>query len=201
MDAKRQPVLSVIEGGGQQPPSWREIPSVVIGRSPFDRSRVTSFRIAIHDIQKALDNNRRQPLLDLWTCVVGELPNFSGIERYAQQYADNRSSLSQAHAAFQGLKRPIGDDDRGFDVVAFVTKPTMTFTYSPDFGCMVKPRLIPSDLVHVTYVRLDRVKREPHGRAELAETGTIIHSEFVEADATETLLPIGFEQRYRRRRW
>jgi hypothetical protein len=202
MDAvRRHPVLSVIEGGGQRLPSWREVPSVVLGRSPFDRTKITSFRIATHDIQKALDNYRRQPLLDLWACVVGELPNFAGVERYAQQFADNRSSLSQSHACFQGLKRPIGDDDHGFDVIAFVTKPAMTFTYAPDFGCMIKPKAVPKDLIHVAYVQLDRVRAQSQSRSELADTGTVIHWEFVEADATETLLPIDFQTRYRRRRW
>lgn len=193
--------LKLIEGGGQEPPSWQQVPSIVLGRSPFDRSAITSFRIATQDIQKALDNNRRQPLLDLWACVVGELPGFAGIDRHAEQFSADGSSLSKAVACFQGLKRPIGNDDHGFDVVAFITKPRMTFVYAPDFGCMVKPKRIPDDLVFVTYAQLDRNGSKAYQRPELAATGAVIHWEFIEADPGNLSLPIGFGERYRRRLW
>jgi hypothetical protein len=200
-EQSRRSFLRVVEGGAQTAPSWRQIPSIVIGRSPFDRTAVTSFRVGTQDVQKALANHRKQPLLDLWACVIGELPGFAGVERYLEEFNEARTALSQAHACFQGLKRPIGDDDHGFDVVAFVTKPKMTFSYSPDFGCMIKPKRIPNDLVLVTYAQLDRDCGTANQRPKLSATGMVIHWEFVEADATDLSLPIGFGERYRKRHW
>lgn len=196
--------LRVIEGGGASRPSWQQVPKLVLGRSPFDHSKIVRYRVATDDVQKGLDANRKQPLLDLWAAVVGELPPFPGVTRFKDQFARTATSLAKAHACFRGIKRPVGDDDHGFDVIAFVSKPTQIFAFEPSPSCSIKMRAVPSDLVLVTYVRLDYSNGRPY-RGAASEpppiTGVVVSWEFVEADPDESDLPIGYTERYRQRLW
>jgi hypothetical protein len=194
----------VIEGGAITRPSWQQIPRLVIGRSPLNRSAPVHFRIATDDIRKGLEANRKQPLLDLWTGVVGELPPFPGVDRYRADFLDWRTSLSDAYACFKGLKRPIGEDDHGFDVVAFVCKPLKIFVFEPSMGCLIKPHSVPSDLVLVVYAKLDYNTQRSHRAKPQVGTsvaGVVFGWEFVETDPDGSGLPLGHKQRYRTRLW
>jgi hypothetical protein len=197
------PKLTVIEGGGKKPPSWREVPSRIIGRSPFNKDEITSYRIAVDDIRKGLAANRKQPLLDLWSAGLGELPPFPNIQRYASEFGATRTALIDARACFRGLKRPLGDDDTGYDIVAFVSKPTKIFVFDPTSACLVNIKSVPYDLVFVVYVRLDFPERRTYQRAGNAPafSGMVVSWEFVESDAEDPTLPSGHKDRYRRRLW
>lgn len=110
--------------------------------------------------------------------------------------------IDGAHACFRGIKRPVGDDDQGYDVYAYVTKPRVLFKYAPSMSCVVEPVEIPSDLVCVIYVRMDY----PYGRYSASKKskpisrGIVTHWELVEADQSG-MLPIDHAERYRQKMW
>ncbi len=195
--------FQVIEGGGRKPSAWIEIPQTVLALSPLNNSNPSTFRIAQGGILRALEHGHKQPLLDLWAMVLGQVPpvNNALIKWGTPEVRNRLKSLSSTHASFRGIKRPMGDDDKGFDVYALVTKPEMTFKYVPSMSCVIEPVEIPSDIVCVTYVRMDYPQgRNLSGKQPVLSRGVITHWELVEADETG-LLPIGYHDRYRTRIW
>lgn len=192
--------LTVIEGGGEARPKLLRLPQTVVGPSPFSKSLRGTYRISEAEVRKALSNNRRQPALDLWSMVLGELPPMPNVSRYSATVPMlKQQALPHAHAAFRGVRRPVGDDTRGFDHVVFITKPCVHFIYEPDMVCMVKPQEIPADVVLATYVKLDFPDGRPNSaRSKVAINGIITHWELVESDG---LLPVQSSERYRKRLW
>ncbi|MEC5324760.1 hypothetical protein [Aurantimonas sp. A3-2-R12] len=209
--AERKYRYQVIDGGGLEPPSegskWQTLPQIVPGRSPFDKATLVGYRLGQISIKKALESGRRQPLFDAMCMIVGQPPGVPNISRWTRDDIYRPlTPFAKAHACFRGLKRPIGEDDRGFDTFAFITKPEWTFEAVTNMVCVAEPYRIPPDLVFVTYVRLDQP-----ARAELYEKtrqfrefpvkGMITHWGLVECDPTDPLLPIGHGDRYRRKMW
>lgn len=204
----RRPVenhkLVVIEGGGRKPSAWIEIPKTIICSSPTSRSEAATFRITAAGVRKALEFGHRQPLLDLWSLVLGQIPpvNNAQIKWGNADVQQGLCGIDGAHACFRGIKRPLGDDDQGYDVYAYVSKPSILFKYAPSMSCVVEPVEIPNDLVCVIYVRMDY----PYGRYATSKKttpisrGVVTHWELVEADDTGQL-PIDYRQRYRRKMW
>ena len=196
----------VINGGQERSSSWLTLPSTAIGRSYKDNGILVPYRIAQEDARKALSVGQRQPLLNLWAGVLGELPPVPNAQAKYAHLAGRikRGSLVMANACFRGLKRPVGDDDHGFDVVAFVSKPTMLFTYEPSQVCLIKPIEIPPDIVMVTYVKLDVRGGRTNGRVtepDVPVGGCVIRWRLVESDPANALLPVDYRERYRRHLW
>ncbi|MBB3382399.1 hypothetical protein FHX12_001062 [Rhizobium sp. BK609] len=204
----RRPVenhnLVLINGGGRKPSAWIEVPQTIICPSPENHSEPTTFRIAGANVRKALDAGNRQPLLDLWCLVHGQIPPVNNaLTRWGNSDVPaSLCSMSSAHACFRGIKRPLGDDDQGYDVYAYVTKPGVRFKYAPSMGCVIEAVTVPSDLVCVIYVRMDYPygRHHPSGKSTPMSRGIVTHWEVVEADENG-LLPIDHKQRYRRRLW
>jgi hypothetical protein len=94
----------------------------------------------------------------------------------------------------------MGDDDQGFDVLAYVTKPNVMFAYEPSMSCVIQPRSVADDLVCVTYVRMDYPDGVRRAQSLGLSKGVVTHCEIVEADGTG-YLPVDSEERYRRRVW
>jgi hypothetical protein len=184
-----RPILRLIEGGGERSPSLLEVPSAVIGRSPFDKERLAGFRIATHDVRKALLNNRRQPALDLWSCVIGNAPPQAGVEQLPKGV--QLLGLASATACFR-------------DVFAYVHKPQYTYQYVPSMSRCIIPLKLPVDVVFVTYMKLDYPEGRPYGKDAFRKTpvqGIVTHWDFVEADSLDPTLPTQFGSRYRQRMW
>lgn len=199
-----QPRLQVIQGGGARPAGWLKPPRTVLGRSPFDRTWIMSYRVAEGDTKKQLVAGRRQPLFDLWWQVHGLLPPVPGSNRYENLARRSDVGISRAHACFRGIMRPAGADARGFDFVAFVTKPTVGFQYEPSMSCVIRPFEIATDLVFVTYARLDFPQGRGYGSdiEKMPKTdGVITHWHLVEADPNDPTMPIDHATRFRRRMW
>ncbi len=195
-----RPKLTVIEGGGEARPKLLRLPQTVLGPSPFAPAMRVRYRIAEGDVRRALDNHRRQPALDLWSMVIGQLPPLPGVSRYADLEKElKRQSLENAHAAFRGVRRPVGDDPNGFDHVVFITNPSVHFFYEPDMVCLIKPGEIPDDVVLATYVKLDFPEGRPTAaRQKVSVGGVITHWELIERDGN---LPVRSTERYRRQLW
>jgi hypothetical protein len=197
-----RPALRLIEGGGEKSPSLLEVPSAVIGRSPFDKQRLAGFRIATLDVRKALLSNRRQPALDLWSCVIGNSPPQVGVEPLPN--GTQLLGFANATACFRGVLRPLASDDNGYDVFAYVHKPQYTYRYVPSMSRCIVPHKLPVDVVFVTYMKLDYPEGRPYGKDAFRKTpvqGIVTHWDFVEADALDPTLPTQFGSRYRQRMW
>ena len=197
--------FAVVEGGAQRPLPWQDFPQTVVGRSPFNRYEVAYYRLSKSAIAKMDVAKRRQPILDAWTCVLGEIPPVNNSSILQKHRASSLLlSVADAHACFRGVKRAVGNDDRGFDVVAFVSRPSWGACYTPSISCPVSWFCVPDDLVFVTYVRLDHPAQGRYGTPAadgIAVQGVISHWQFVEADAAERDLPAGYKERYRKRLW
>jgi len=148
--------FGIVEGGGQPPSPWQDFPQTVVGRSPFNRYEVAYYRLSKTAISKMDIANRRQPIFDAWTCVIGKVPPINNSSILTKHPGSQQLiSVSDAHACFRGVKRAVGNDKHGFDVVAFVSRPAWGVRYEPSMGCPLSWFPVPSDLAFVTYVRLD----------------------------------------------
>jgi hypothetical protein len=201
-----RPKLMLIEGGGRQSSGWLDLPRLVLARHFQNPKEIISYRVSTIDIQKLHTARRRQPIFELWSIVVGEPPPVDNVS-YAISRAPNHKliSLSDAHACFRGVRRPIGEDERGWDVLAYVSKPRWFFAFRPHMVCQAEVAVVPSDLVFVTYVILDWPAQASNSRAAAGQRpsaqGVIVRGEFVEADPLEPDLPADFRERYRKRQW
>jgi hypothetical protein len=204
MKTATQPQLTVIQGDGQPRPRLLRLPRQVIGPSPFRSDLLVGYRIAETEVRTALENQRRQPVLDLWSMVIGKLPPVQNASKFSGIINDlSDQSLMHAHAAFRGLQRAIGDDTRGWDHVAFITKPRLHLRYVPSMVCVIEPDEVPDDVVLATYVKLDFPEGRPNDRQNLDVPmgGIVTHWELIETDSADSLLPVHYHERYRRRLW
>jgi hypothetical protein len=113
------------------------------------------------------------------------------------------SSLSDASACFRGIRRPAGEDDSGWDRLAYVSHPRWYFRYRAHLACVAELVAVPLDLVFVTYVRLDFPNETENSRAsnDVPIPGVVTHWQFVECDANDRTLPVDHSRRYRKRLW
>ena len=196
--------FAVIEGGGQLPSPWQDLPQTVVARSPFNRECVALYRLSKHTFAKLDSAKRRQPFFDAWTCILGEVPLQQLLNVDKEQwrpeivFAVGRARLLSRRETCRRR------DTHGFDVVAFVSRPAWGVCYSPSLSCPISWWSVPNDIVFVTYVRLDHPPSGRYGTATASEAlvrGVITHWHFVEADPEINDLPIGYQVRYRRRLW
>jgi hypothetical protein len=186
--------LKVIEGGGVRSSKWLAFPATVAARPPYGGDELCFYRIAREDALKAARAARRQPVFDLWSVVLGEPPRVPGVSRLGKE---GLTCLSQAHACFSGVRRPIGEDDDGTGFLAYVTKPRQFYVYQPSMACVATLSEVPSDLVFVTYVKLD----VPCAPGPPRIKGVITHWQFVESDGRDGMLPVDYDTRYDARLW
>ncbi len=191
-----KPLLVVIEGGAIPDPAWLAVRQTVLGRAHFDRTLPVFFRLALHDVKKGLAARRRQPIFDLWSVVIGEPPPVNNVEYSGKP---TLISLSQAHACFQGIRRPIGEDDDGDNVVAYILRPREHYVYRADMVTVAHLKPVPGDLAFVCYVRLDL----PEQHDGVGTKGVITHWQFVDGEIGPggDVLPVGYDQRYKKRLW
>jgi hypothetical protein len=191
-----KPSLVLVQGDGIPEPAWLAARSTIYARSPVDKDRPVAFRLALHDVRKALHSRRRQPIFDLWSVLFGEPPPVNNVH-----YSGHASliSLSEAHACFRGIRRPIGEDDHGDNVVIYVLRPREHYVYRAHMVTVAHREPVPADVVFVCYARLD----VPETSEPAGTKGVVTHWQFVEAAAGPRgeLLPIGYEDRYGRRLW
>jgi hypothetical protein len=191
--AKPNPGLRPVSPGVGK---WVELPERITAPSPEDKTIPCIFRLATLDTMKMARAGRRQLILELWGVVLGVPPPVPGVERRNRRTAGDLVCLNDAHALFRGIKRPLAEDDKGADVLAYVLKPQWFYEWDPDMVSVALKVSVPKDLVYVTYARLDGEKDGPGG-----VRGTVTHWGFVEADSANPDLPVDFSARYGKRVW
>ena len=194
--------FAVIEGGAPTLSPWLDLPRRLIARSPFDQSVAIDLRFSRERLQKLDRVSIRQPVLDAWSMVHGRVPRLPNSSKIVEQLAGRTLlGLRDAHACFRGTMRPVGDDDHGFDMAIYVSKPSVFIRYEPSLVCVGRVDRVADDLVFATYVKLDRPGAPTKRGCLRSVSGVVTHWQFVEADSHDQLLPTGYEERYRRRLW
>jgi hypothetical protein len=194
--------FKLIEGGARPPSPWLDLPSTLVGRPPLTNDSPAIYRLAKQDALKGLAQGRRQPLLDAWSAIVGQSPPVPNVQMWDEKLRlFPLTGLLDATSCFRGLKRPQGPDDHGWDSLAFVSKPSWQFRYRPHIACVVELCPLPTDVLFVTYVRLDHPEDGRHSDTQGVTRGVITHWHFVEADPNQPDLPLGYGDRYRKRIW
>lgn len=193
-----KPSLSIVQGSGSPRVSkWLTFPATVVAPSPFDKAQTCEFRIAREDLVKSVLSARRQPIFELWSCILGAPPPVNNVETFNLKPSDGLTSLGDAHACFQGVKRPCGEDDDGSAWLAYILKPDAFYEYVSHMACVAHKQEAPSDIVFVAYVRLD----EPCAPDGHRVKGVLTHWHFVIADEADASLPEEYQKRYDRRLW
>ncbi|WP_143149196.1 hypothetical protein [Hyphomicrobium sp. CS1BSMeth3] len=195
----KRPQLQLIEGSGWELSPWIDLPPTIAAKSPFDPSAACCHRVSGHDVRRAAENGRRQPAFEFWSVICGQAPPVNNVFSAAGRVEAEAGliSLSEAHACFKGIKRPLGEDDDGADYVVYVLRPRFFYRYVPSMVCVAEKVEVPGDLLFTAYARLDH---PPDGGATLL-IGTLTHWDFVEADANDPRLPVSFGNRYSERLW
>jgi hypothetical protein len=190
---KKNTQLNVIQGDWVACPNWLNFPDTIEARSPILGLDSCQLRISKTDIIKAAGLRRRVPAYVLWSVLLGQAPP---VPHQIKDAEEGLSRLKDAHACYQGIKRPCADDENGDNFTAFVMKPK--WVIEPDFrpplllGSKVE---LPADVVFVAYAKLDTPPRQ-HGTL-----GVLTHWNFVDADKRNLLLPARAKDRFEKRLW
>jgi hypothetical protein len=188
-----RPALNVISGDWVSSERWVDFPQTIKARSPFDVDRICEFRVSRSDVFKAADSRRRQPAYQYWSVLEGKPPP---VPTDAVDASDGLVNLLDAHACFQGIKRPAGEDDGGEEFVVYVLKPRSFFAYEFRSPIVFSTKeAVPPDLVFLAFVRMDQPS-EP-GTIK----GVLTHWDFVDADERDEMLPVEYDTRFRAPLW
>ncbi len=187
------PIRAVIQGGREKMTAWLDFPRTVIARSP-QGGGACLLRVSRRDAEKAAMRGRRQPVFDFWAVIMGEPPPVNAVRAVLPL-----CRIDQAHACFQGIQRPLAEDDIGENVVSYILKPRNFYRFeaSQAMACVATPFEVPADLVFVAYARLD----VPYEPTIGGIVGTLTHWSFVESDPADAMLPVDWNTRYKRRLW
>lgn len=181
-------------------PAWLDLPQSVRARMPTDRGRVCEFGLPVDDVRKAALAGRRQMLMELWGVVIGEPPPVPNVSTWGpnRPASEGLSRLELAHACFQGIQRPLAEDDSGEKVLVYLLKPRFFYVFAPNMVCVARKTEVPADLVFAVYVRAEN----PEARDPSEIVGLVTHWHFVEASGESAfMLPVNHRQRYRVQRW
>lgn len=181
-------------------PSWLELPVSVRARMPTNRNQPCEFSLPMVDAEKAALAARRQLLMELWSVVLGQPPPVPNVSTWGPNKPADKglSCLEDAHACFQGINRPLAEDDSGEKVLVYIIKPRFFYVFTPHMVCVARKADVPPDLVFAVYVRAEN----PDALEADKIGGMITHWHFVEASGdSRFLLPVNHTARYRVQRW
>lgn len=129
----------------------------------------------------------------LWGALLGQAPP---VPHRIDNADENLTRLLDAHACFQGIKRPCAEDPHGENIVAYVLKPRWAFGYEARPPLLLTRKIaVPDDVVLVACAKLDKPTRQN------GTIGVLTHWHFVPADKRNAMLPKDHKSRYSERLW
>ena len=173
--------------------AYLRFPKSSAAPAPHDKSKSCSWRIDATSVHNDFRLNMWSTCLDLWARVLGERPPIWG---NVEDPKCELKGIAFANACFLGVNRPIGEDNQGNDVLAYIVKPEWYYIHEPSMTGVVKLRTVPLDLVFVVYVKLDAPYNDGGGNE-----GVVTHWSTVESDKLNPYLPRDHSKRFSHRLW
>jgi hypothetical protein len=96
--------------------AWLALPDTVEAPSAADKTIPCIYRLGSSDVIKMAQASRRQLVFELWSCLLGLAPPIPGCGHRNRNVAGDLTRLSEAHALFKGIERPLAEDDEGANV-------------------------------------------------------------------------------------
>ena len=141
-----KPALNVLRGDWISSEKWVTFPQTVHARAPEDPDRLCEVRVSRGDLFKAADARRRQPAYQFWSVIAGKAPP---VPHHVENADHDLVSLLDAHACFQGICRPVGEDDGLEGVERFVVRHTQHLRQRQGAGGGGKQEVLALGLGHI----------------------------------------------------
>lgn len=172
---------------------------VVYAPHPHTEGEYVALAISESTVQKLAAAQRRTTLFEAWGHLVGEMPPVNNATHYLRHKHPGceLTTLADASACFQGVKRPYGTEDNGSDVYVFVINSQYTVRWSPDMACVADVTPVPDDTVMTVQVRASTALQP----SVAGVWGTITKWEFVRACPEQPALPFDHADRYANLLW
>ena len=106
-------------------------------------------------------------------------------------------TLHDATACFNGVERPINDNENGNNVVTYVLKPRVSVRYKVRFGAPIAAKVLPDGFVLTVQV----VLKEALQVEGIEIMGQVTRIELVESDPLNITLPKDHSERYGSQLW
>jgi hypothetical protein len=177
--------------------AWRSPPHV---NAPAhdDRTKTAIYSISDDLTGANRANIVRTTLYQIWVHLHGVVPplNNAGVIR-TRAPAPTLSTLADATACFQGIRRPHLTEDDGNSVLVYVLKPMATVEFYPDMVAPIRGVAFPDSAVLTVQVCLKNALQNVVQGVD----GLVTKLEMVAASASDKSLPLNFDSRYAKRNW
>lgn len=160
--------------------------------SPLNADNEISVRVDIGNVGKLSNIAWSHKLFAMYYNILGYPPPYNNVgyhEKDSEEVDDSKGILD-AHAVFQGLKRPHIDEDGDKQVYIYICKPAFCYKRIVNMTCTIKRAPFPDGAVFAIYLNLD----------DDGSTGEVFNWEFVKCDADDPTMPEDFKNRYDQRR-
>jgi hypothetical protein len=181
----------------EQVSEWRTPPPV---DAPCyeNRDNVCRFGISKDITRFGQGNWRRSPLYQVWAHLHGKLPPFNNSHVALGDGVDvTFCTLMDATACFQGIERPIAQENNGESVLVYVLKIAGTLIYQPRMTAPIQGFPVPEKTLLTVVVRL----KDSLLSIDKSLDGIVTRLEPVRCDPNNGDLPFEYETRYRKRCW
>lgn len=176
---------------------WLE-PPLVQAPSALDKNYIVKYRISNEFFDKNGYINRRTPIFQIWTHVIGEFPPINNIS-----YLKNNlpfptvSTLLDSVACFRGVNRPCDVENNGDSILTYILNPSVSIAYEPSMACLARAVRLGTNVAATVQVRVtDALQVDDE-----TVSGTVTRIEFVHGDAGTPLLPENYQERYSEHLW
>jgi len=182
------------------PRSNKVTPNIVLALAPSDKNELIELYVSPETIRQFMDDNLNAKIGEYCGLVHGNVDEWT--ETGGSQEGGTYGLL-EAHALFQGIKRPRTGQGKDESILIYVMNHAHTYIYQNNnrFSVTGPTRARrPSHSVFVAYVELlEEPELGMKGGSEAA--GRVLFWEWVRSSDDDPLLPVSCETRYTKRHW
>lgn len=175
---------------------WKTFePFTAPGRVKTERLR---FSVSQEFVDTHFQIHKLTPLFQAKTHLYATLPNVNLIRLVAASVPPpTLTTLDDAYACFEGIRRPHDDEDNGDSVLVYVMRPSVTVESHLSMACQVRAVTPPTKTVLTVLVRTNKGLHDDGGAID----GCVTRLEWVFAEGENILLPKGANMRYTAQHW
>lgn len=176
-------------------PAWNDFEIFTApGRDKNIRMR---FIISKEFIDTHTEINKLTPLFQTTAHLYGRLPNINLISRVEDaDPTPTLMTLDDASACYEGIKRPLDDENNGSSVLIYILKPDVTIERSASMTCMARAAIPPNNSVLTVLVRTNQGLQDDCGDID----GCVTRLEWVFSGDND-FLPKDADTRYDKKYW